>query len=267
MGAGVELAKAAASMVAQGPPSQEYSGIAMALNHLAPVMTDADTSRNLRWQREVDGDTTKLTMWKLEATASPGLHFYAYMQPGEAFMVVGHSMSTIYSTMTDITTFHGKVVLFTGDHKGTSECIPVILSPQSAFRWKKCLVIDNKEKLLSWYADHPSEYGNLWDPTANDGQQVELQVPRMIALPLQAASLYHQVKGVVMPHSCLTPWNSIWQAPPPPSTMGAIGDWSRSDCSLRHRRMGVVGTQPSPSLSLISARTPFCPTMISSTGG
>jgi hypothetical protein len=59
-------------------------------------------------------------------------------------MVVGHSMSTIYSTMMDIATFHGKVVLFTPDHKGTRKCIPVILLPQSVFEWKKCWVIDKK---------------------------------------------------------------------------------------------------------------------------
>jgi hypothetical protein len=106
-------------------------------------------------------------------------------------MVVGHSVATIYSTTTDIPTFHGKVVLFTGDRKGTRDCVPVILPPQRSFEWKKCSVINHKEKLLLLYADHPLECGKLWDPTANDGRRVELHVPRMIALPLQAASLYH----------------------------------------------------------------------------
>jgi hypothetical protein len=176
----------------------------MALKHLAPIITDADTSRNLRWQWAVEGDVTKLATWKLKATASPGLQFYAYMQPGEAFMVVGHSMSTIYSTRTDIAMFHGKMVLFTGDCKGTRKCVPVILPPQSAFKWKKCSVIDDKEKLLSWYADHPSEYhANLWEPTANDGVRVKLHIPRMVAFPLWVESLYHQLKGAVMPYKLL----------------------------------------------------------------
>ena len=64
--------------------------------------------------------------------------------------------------------------------------------PQSTFEWKKCSVIDNKDKLLAWYANNPSEYGNLWAPTLTDGTRVELHVPLMIALPLKAASLYHQ---------------------------------------------------------------------------
>ncbi len=116
--------------------------------------------------------------------------------------MVGHSMATIYSTTTDIASFHGKVVLFTGDRMGTHKCLPVILPPQSAFKWKKFSVVDNKEELLSWYANNPSEYRKLWDPTAND-PKVELHVPRMIALPLQAASLYCQLKRVVMPQELL----------------------------------------------------------------
>jgi hypothetical protein len=128
----------------QANTSHEYSGITMALERLALIITDADTSRNLRWQHDVAGDPTKFSVWKIEATSSHGLQVYAYMQPGEAFMVVGHSMSTIYSTMTDITTLHNKVVLFMGDRKGTRKCVPIILPPQSAFEWKKCSVIDDK---------------------------------------------------------------------------------------------------------------------------
>jgi len=131
--------------LAQGTNSQDYSGISQALERLAPIMTDADMSRNLRWQQAVQGDNAKISTWKIEATSSPCLQFYAYMQPGEAFMVLGHSMSTIYSTTTDISTLHGKIVSFTGDCKGTRECIPIILPPQSAFEWKKCLVIEDKE--------------------------------------------------------------------------------------------------------------------------
>ena len=65
-------------------------------------MTNVDTSRSLQWQCNVNRDTPKLAAWKVEATAIPGLQFYAYMQPGEAFLVVGHTLSTIYSTTTDV---------------------------------------------------------------------------------------------------------------------------------------------------------------------
>ena len=136
--------------------------------------------------------------------AIPGLQFYAYdMQLGEAFLVVGHTLSTIYSTTTDVANYHGKVILFTGDRTATRECVPVVLPPLAAFAWEKCMVVDDRSKLAEWYADNHAEYGNLWDPTQQDGTRTELLVPRMIALPLWAAKLYHNFNGAVMPHELL----------------------------------------------------------------
>ncbi len=89
-------------------------------------MTNADTSRSLCWQRNVNEDAIKLDAKKVEATALPGLQFFPYMQSGEAFLVVGHTLSTIYPATIDVATYHGKVVLFTGDWTGTHECVPVI---------------------------------------------------------------------------------------------------------------------------------------------
>jgi hypothetical protein len=106
-------------------------------------MTDADTSRSLRWQHNGNGDTTKLATWKVEATAIPGLQFFAYMQPGEAFLVVGHTLSTIYSRTTDVANYHGKVILFTGDRTATRKCVPLVLPPLA-------LVVDDRSKLAKW---------------------------------------------------------------------------------------------------------------------
>jgi hypothetical protein len=166
-------------------------------------MTDADTARNLRWQREVDGDKNKLAAWKLEATGSAGLQFYAYMQPGEAFLVLGHSLSSIYSTTMDVASYHGKIVLFIGDRTYTRECVRVILPSPAALSWVKCPVVEDKTKLAEWYADNRSEYGKLWDPSPHDRARVENHVPKLIALPLRAVKLYQEFKGVVMPHELL----------------------------------------------------------------
>ena len=149
------------------------------------------------------GTRQKLAAWEVEATAFPGLQFYAYMQPGEAFLVVGHTLSTIYSTTTDIANYHGKVVLFTGNRTATCECVLVVLPPLSAFAWKICRAVDNWSKLAEWYADNPSEYGKLWDPTMQDGPRTDLLIPKMIVLPLWAAKLYHNFSGAVMPHELL----------------------------------------------------------------
>jgi hypothetical protein len=165
-------------------------------------MNDADTSCSLRWQLDVDGDSTKINVFKLEAASVPGLQFFAYMLPGDTFLVVGHSMSIIYATSTDIATFHGKMALFTGDRTGHRECMPVFLPPSSAFEWKTCKAVADKTALFDWYNDNPSEYGKLWEPAA-DLTREDIKVPRMIALPLRAAKLYHEFKGPAMPHELL----------------------------------------------------------------
>ena len=147
-------------------------------------MTNADTSRSLHWQCNVNRNATKLAAWKVEATAIPGLQFFAYMQPGEAFLVVGHTLSTIYSTTTGVANYHGKVILSTRDRTGTRECVPVNLPPLAVFAWKKCLAVNDWSKPAEWYAGICAEYGNLWNPTPQNGSRTELLVPRMIALPL-----------------------------------------------------------------------------------
>jgi len=75
------------------------------------------------------------------------------MQPGEAFLVLGHSLSSIYSTTTDVASYHGKIVLFIGDRTYTRECVPVILPSPASHSWVKCPVVEDKTKLAKWYAD------------------------------------------------------------------------------------------------------------------
>ena len=176
-GGGVGPPQAPTGVGATAPPTQKCSGIMGALECLASCMTNEDTSRSLHWQRNVNGDATKLTAWKMEATAIQGLQFFAYTQPGDAFLVVGHTLSTIYLTSRDIANYHGKVILFTEDRAVTRECVPVVLPPLAPFAWKKCLAVDNRSKLAEWYADNRAEYGNLWDPTPQGGPQTELLVP------------------------------------------------------------------------------------------
>ncbi len=67
--------------------------------------------------------------------------------------------------------------MFTGDCKGTWECIPVVLPPQNAFEWKKCLLLDDRTRLRDWYANNPSEYRKLWDPLRTNGIKVEIFIP------------------------------------------------------------------------------------------
>ena len=207
-------------------PASDYSGINTALARLANTMTDTNTARNLKWQAATNGEAAKVDMWKCEAAPLPGLQFYAYMQPGDPFLVMGHSLSIIYSTATDVASYHGKMAIFTGDRKATRECVPVFLPPTSVFEWKKCMIIDEKTKLRDFYADNPAEYGKLWDPTQADGAKVEVIIPRMIALPLplRAAKIYQDMKGAVMPHELLQALENHLASPD--TTLDNTNEWA-----------------------------------------
>ncbi len=116
---------------------------------------------------------------------------------------IAYSLSCIYSTTTDVASYHGKIVLFTGDRTCTRECVLVILQTPTTLSWVKCPVVDDKAKLADWYVDNRSEYGKLWDPSPQDRARVKKHVPKLIALPLRAVKLYHELKGAVMPHELL----------------------------------------------------------------
>jgi hypothetical protein len=82
------------------------------------------------------------------------------------------------------------------------------------------MVVNDRLTLAEWYADNHAEYGNLWDPTPQDGTRTELLVPWMIALPLWVAKLYHNFNGAMMPHEPGRPRT----APVKPATALGNGD-------------------------------------------
>jgi hypothetical protein len=70
-----------------------------------------------------------------------------------------------------------------------SYCLKALLSGRSAF------VADNKDKLLSWYANNPSEYGKLWDPMANDGLKKSFTPPERLLSPCKWPAFTANSKG------------------------------------------------------------------------
>ena len=69
----------------------------------------------------------------------------------------------------------------------------------------------------------PSKYGKLRDPQQGDDKKVEVSVPRMITLPLQAAQLYQNLLGAVMPHELLAEIEQHLASPD--ITLGNGDDW------------------------------------------
>jgi hypothetical protein len=101
----------------------------------------------------------------------------------------------------------------------------------------------------------------------SDGTRGELHVPRMIALPLRAASLYHQFKGTVMPHELL---NAIeLHLASPDTTLDNGDEWGlvQKWLIVASQKDGDLETPQNPSRMLHFAQTPSCPMTILSIGG
>ena len=97
------------------------------------------------------------------------------------------------------------------------------MRPSSAFEWKKCMVLDDATALQDWYTNDTTQYGKLWNPQPGDGTKVEVNVPRLIALPLRAAHLYQKRGGAVMPHELLA--DIELHLASPKTTLGNGDEW------------------------------------------
>jgi hypothetical protein len=93
-----------------------------------------------------DGNTTVTPAWKAEVASLPSLQIFAFMQPGDTFVIVCHTLVFMtYSTNLDVLTYNENVVLFTGDRHGGRNCTPrhlrrvfavVMLASSLSLRWR-----------------------------------------------------------------------------------------------------------------------------------
>jgi hypothetical protein len=108
------------------------------------------------------------------------------------------------------------------------------------------MVLDNATALQDWYANNTTQYGNLWNPQLGDGQKVEVNVPRLIALPLWAAQLYHKRGGAVMPHELMA--DIELHLASPDTNLGNGDEWGliKTWLQVAAQMDKEQGTQPKP---------------------
>ena len=68
--------------------------------HLVRPSTRAEAEPSLGVQR--GAEAAAASAWKAEATFLLSLQFFASVQPGNVFVIMGHTLSTIYLTNTDV---------------------------------------------------------------------------------------------------------------------------------------------------------------------
>ncbi len=134
---------------------------------------------------------------------------YLFVKQGSGFITVMHSPLKFAAISAATQHLQGRIIGFVGDRTATREPTPILL-PQLAWQWVKELVFTDGNALIKHYEDDASRIGTLWKGEgANAALRVEIQVPRLIAIPLWLldrikkkgqALMLHEILKIVVAH-------------------------------------------------------------------
>ena len=137
---------------------------------------------DLRWQRDVDGDNTKVKAFRFETLQSLDLRVFAYMRPASPFIQLFHSAATFYTPGGD-TDYRGRDIGFIGDRTDLQSPTTVVLAPESPWKWVTRKVVMDEVALELFYAD-PGNRRKLWQPTVRTAEE-NRTMPKLLFLPPQ----------------------------------------------------------------------------------
>jgi hypothetical protein len=121
----------------QDPP---YLGFDKAMKKWG-MGTEASILRDLTWQREVDGNTNKITQFKELVGGLQDFRTYLFIKPGSVFVTVLHSTMK-YVVISEATQhLQGWLIGFVGDRTATKEPTAIVLPQQKMWKW------ENKEDI------------------------------------------------------------------------------------------------------------------------
>lgn len=185
----------------------EDSGIVQGLTqHGGVSRADAHVQRELSWQRDVKGDTTKVTAFKMQVVGLQNFRAFLYMKPKSPLVQMAHSIGQYYGFSGLAPELQDRHIAFIGDRTADGGApMPVLLPVRKAWDWTKAMVCMDETAFTDHYEAEGSE-NKLW--TAPNGVQSEVFLPRMLALPnfltreIQrlGACLPHQVWKAVVDH-------------------------------------------------------------------
>ncbi len=115
-------------------PLMPYSGFDEALQRWGPS-SDIPATRDLRWQRDVKGDTQKIKQFQEVVGGLQEFRTYLLMKPGSAFVTVLHSPMKFVVISEATQHLQGRYVGFVGDRTSTKDPTPVVLPQQSTWKW------------------------------------------------------------------------------------------------------------------------------------
>jgi hypothetical protein len=91
-----------------------------------------------------------------------------------------------------------------GDRTATREATPILLLQLKTWQWVKETVFTDGPALIKYYEDDASQVGTLWKGEGGDAtSKVEIQVPRLLAIPLWLLDRIRKEGRPLMPHKIL----------------------------------------------------------------
>ena len=113
---------ATATMVQASP----YSGFDEALTKWG-LSTDTSVRQDLNWQRDVNGDSQKINLFKEIVGGLQEFQTYLLIKPGNAFVTVIHSPMKFVAISEATQHLQGRFVGFVGDSTATKDPTPIVL--------------------------------------------------------------------------------------------------------------------------------------------
>ena len=149
-------------------PLKPYSGFDEALKRWGPS-GDITTTRDLRWQRDVKGDTQKIKKFQEVVGGLQEFCTYLLMKPGSAFVTVLHLPMKFVAISEATQHLQGRYVGFVGDRTATKD------PTQSTWKWDTKTTSSVAAALKAHYAADPTRRGSCGHQTRQirtNGQQL-----------------------------------------------------------------------------------------------
>jgi hypothetical protein len=161
-----------------------YSGVGAAIRK-SGLGTKMTITQDLAWQQSVKGDPTKINQWKEVMGSIQDFKAYLFIRQESGFATVMHSPLKFAAISVATQHLQGRIIGFVGDRTATREPTPILLPQLKTWQWVKESVFTDGPALIKHYEDDASRVGTLWKGEgANAASKVEIQIPRLIAIPL-----------------------------------------------------------------------------------
>ena len=194
----LEVGVGAALATATG--TSPYSGFNDAIQKWG-MGIKASIARDLKWQRDVDGNPQKTTQFKEVVGGLQDFRTYLFMKPGSAFVTVMHSPMKFVAISKATQHLQGRFIGFVGDRTPMKDPILIVLPQQKTWSWETKTVSTDAAAMDAYYTEDSTCRGKLWaPPTGKAGGEAAVKAPILLAILLVLFQVIWDEKRALMPH-------------------------------------------------------------------